>query len=411
MKISFWVILILIVMSFLSSCGPGISVSANAATPLPPLETAIPIKPQLPNFPTETPSLLGQYLLPPYYTDYSYVSIVNRSKTDKELIIYSIMNEENWLPIIRIFKSHYPWIKITTFNLSPTEVFSRYNNDLLENKRTADIVISSDQMGWLKFSASNSSSVMPYSSQEDLLLPDWSKPKVGVYTVSSEPMVIIYNKKLVPAPPQSMTDLAALVKSDLSAYKGQIVTYNAELNTSGFTINWFWIKNKDQAGWDILNTLGDAQPLLMISEDDMIAAVSSGRAKIGYFISTKSVVPRLATDSDLGWSYVTDGQPVLLNNMAITKEAASPNSAKLMVDFLLSQEGQYALALGGLTPYRSDISGIAEYHLDKISVELGDNNIILSSLDDQLRNQPVRDSFIEKWKAAVQRQNLPGHTK
>ncbi len=60
-----------------------------------------------------------------------------------------------------------------------------------------------------------------------------------------------------------------------------------------------------------------------------------------------------------------DGQPVLLNSMAITENAASPNSAKLRIDFILSQEGQYALALDGFTPSRSDISGITEYHLDK----------------------------------------------
>lgn len=408
MKIPIWIILILIATSlFMSSCGPE---SYVTATPMPATETPVLIEPKLQTFPTETPSALGQYMIPAYYPD-SYISIVNGSKAEAGLTIYSIMAEENWDPIIRIFNSHYPWIKVTTFDLSASEVFSRYDNDVLENKRTADLVVSSDPVGWLKFFASDSSKVFPYSSQEDQLIPDWSKSVFGVRTVSSDPMIIIYNKKLVPNPPKSMSDLAALVKNDPKGYKGQIVTYDAELNATGFAINWFWIKNRDQAGWDILNTLGEAQPVLMTSGSSMVDAVGKGDAKIGYFVSAITVIPRLSIYPDLGWSYITDGQPVLMRSMAITQKATSPNSAKLMMDFILSQEGQYALAMGGLTPYRGDISGVTEYHLDKISEELGDNNVILFAFDDRLRFQDTRDAFIEKWKTAVRKPSIPTPTK
>jgi iron(III) transport system substrate-binding protein len=224
-------------------------------------------------------------------------------------------------------------------------------------------------------------------------------------------MVIIYNKKLVPNPPKSMSDLAALVKNDPKEYQGQIVTYDAELNATGFAINWFWIKNKDKAGWDILNTIGEARPVLMTSGGSMVDTIGKGEAKIGYFVSAITVIPRLATYPDLGWTYITDGQPVLMRSMAITKESTSPNSAKLMMDFILSQEGQYALAMGGLTPYRSDITGVTEYHLDKISEELGDNNVILFSFDDRLRVQSTRDAFTEKWKTALHKESVPTPTK
>jgi hypothetical protein len=40
------------------------------------------------------------------------------------LIIYSIVAEENWDPIIRIFNSHYPQIKVTTFDLSEADVLA-----------------------------------------------------------------------------------------------------------------------------------------------------------------------------------------------------------------------------------------------------------------------------------------------
>ncbi len=75
-----WISLILIATSlFLSGCGPEISVTV---TPIPPIiETPVLINPQLPSFPTETPSALSQYMIPPYYPE-SYVLIVNGSKSE-----------------------------------------------------------------------------------------------------------------------------------------------------------------------------------------------------------------------------------------------------------------------------------------------------------------------------------------
>jgi iron(III) transport system substrate-binding protein len=342
-------------------------------------------------------------MIPDFYPD-SYLSIVNGSKAEGDLIIYSVMTEESWNPVIRTFNSHYPWIKVTTLSLSEAEVFTRYYNDVNENKRTADIVISSDQLGWFQFFSID---ISPYLSEEDNILPEWSKTVFGTYTVSSDPVLIIYNKKLVPKPPKSMSELAALVKNDPEEYKNQIVTYDAELNDTGFVINWFWIDNKAVAGWEILNTIGETQPVLMTSGSSLVDEVGKGEAKIGYFVPAFNITPRLLTYPDLGWTYITDGQPVLLRSMAMTQNAASPNSAKLMMDYILSQEGQYAITLGGLTPYRDDVSGIAEYHLDKIFADIGENNVILFVFNDRLRNKSLQDSFIERWKTALHKESIP----
>jgi iron(III) transport system substrate-binding protein len=142
----------------------------------------------------------------------------------------------------------------------------------------------------------------------------------------------------------------------------------------------------------------------MTSGGKMVDAVGKGEAKLGYFVSAITVLPKLETYPDLGWSYMADGQPILLRNMAITQKSASPNSARLMIDFILSQEGQYALALGGLTPYRSDISGISSIHLDQISSEVGNDNLIMFSFDARLLVEENRTKFIDKWKAAVHKE-------
>jgi hypothetical protein len=57
----------------------------------------------------------------------------------------------------------------------------------------------------------------------------------------------------------------------------------------------------------------------------------------------------------LGWSFIADGQPVVLRGVAIPKGSRNVNAAKLMVDYIISEDGQRAFGRGGLTPARPGI--------------------------------------------------------
>jgi iron(III) transport system substrate-binding protein len=399
MEISTRITLILTIAGLLlNSCG--IQTSATPA-PLPIIATPALIKPEAPKFPSLTPSALGQYMIPPYYPE-AYLSIVEGSKKERNLFIYSSMSGFNWDATIETFNTHYPWIRVIVENTEPAGAFARYNAEISENKPTADMIFSSDPVGWLKLVQDREVSI--YSSPEDLYLPDTKKSGTGSYAVSSEPLVIIYNKKLVPAAPKDMVELAGFVKNTFNEYKDQIAAPDIELSPAGFAANWFWANMQGQSSMDILGTMGESHPRLMDSEKKVVEAVGKGEVKIGYLIPLGAVIPQMKSYPDIGWVYMNNGQAVLLNSMAILKKAANPNSAKLMMDFILSQEGQYSIALGGLTPFRSDISEITDYHLDKIFTELGDNNVHEYSFDSRLSNQTSIDSFLEKWRSAVHKE-------
>ncbi len=84
-----------------------------------------------------------------------------------------------------------------------------------------------------------------------------------------------------------------------------------------------------------------------------------------------------------------------------------------MVDFLLSQEGQIALALGGLTPFRSDVANVeifdfanehkSFFHFNQVIEEVGLDNLIFINLDPEINNPDKRNAFIEKWNRAFGR--------
>jgi iron(III) transport system substrate-binding protein len=385
----------------LSACIP----TSSDQTPVPVIPEATPTpQPVATIEPAPTLSVLESHYIPTYYSPF-YTQIVEGSRSESDLRVYSILSAENWEPVLRAFQEHYPWINVITFTLEEEEIFKRYYQELEDDALTADILISSDITAWQVLIEQGQ--VLPYRSQEDSYLPSWAKTGAGIYGFSSDPMIIIYNKTLVKNPPETMQDLSVLASAFPGDFQGRMITYDSGLSAIGFDTNWFWIKNKGEPGWNILNAIGNISPVLATSGTQIVQSVGTGSSSIGYFVSALTVTPRLQEYPNLGWTYVRDGQPISIHNMAITQANASPNSAKLLLDFLLSQEGQLSLSLGGLTPFRADIARISTLHLEKISEEVGQENLIFFSLDPDLRNPQRSQAFLERWSAAVRKNIVP----
>jgi ABC-type glycerol-3-phosphate transport system substrate-binding protein len=79
--------------------------------------------------------------------------------------------------------------------------------------------------------------------------------------------------------------------------------------------------------------------------------------------------------------------------MAIPKASTNVNAAKLMLDFILSHDGQVAFGKGGLTPYRPDVkpSEVPRYTYSSVVQQTGgENNVILVNYDPRRRRSTPR---------------------
>jgi iron(III) transport system substrate-binding protein len=357
-----------------------------------------------------SPRARDAYFLPAYYPD-SYQNIIEATKNEQGLVIYSVLNESTWTPVIETFTGHYPWINVTVINLGANEVFDRYAADSLTGERNADLILSYAPEGWLNFA--NSGQIEPYLSEEDFYVPPWAKLAPGIYTIASDPMVLLYNKDELPRPPLRSSDIKEFIESDPDQFTGKITSYDAAQNSTGLAVNWFWINKLGETGWELLERVGATDPLLKTSSSSMVSSILSGDSSLGIFVSPISFLSELDLHPELGWRFIKDGQPILMRSIAITKQAESPNSARLMVDFLLSQEGQIALALGGLTPFRPDIANVDIFdssdgnqryiHFNQVIEEVGLDNLIFITLDPEMNNPEKRSAFIEKWNRALGR--------
>jgi iron(III) transport system substrate-binding protein len=202
-----------------------------------------------------------------------------------------------------------------------------------------------------------------------------------------------------------MAALVALVAADKAKYTpGKIVTY-AETNATGFSGNWFAAKKVGQDKWlQTITTIGGTLPKLETSGGRMVDATLAGETLLGYFVSAITVLPKFPAANDvLGYSLIGDGTPVITRGMGITKKAKAPASSRLLMDFILSTEGQIAWSKGGLTPYRADAADKSVIHLDKFAAEVGAQNLVPFSFDPDLADTTKAEAFRASLKKALGR--------
>lgn len=338
--------------------------------------------------------------LPDYYPK-SYSSIVEGSKKEGKLVVYSIMAEYNWKAVLEGFRTLYPWIEVQTLDLGSSEVFERYYSERASGARTGDLIIAGAVDKWLQLLAKGEA--IDYTSAEIDKVPKWSVPRKGLYTVSADPMLLVWNNALVPESqrPKSLAELAKIAQEHPADYKNKVTTYNAATEAFGLNINWAYTRKYGDKAWDLLATLGKVvRPER--SAGPMVEKITSGEYKVGYFISAIVLFPKLndpARAKLLGWAYPTDGTPIVLRGMAIPKGVTNLNSAKLMLDYILSHDGQVGFGKGGLTPYRSDVQAneVPRPTYDGVVRAVGgEDKVVRVEYDDDVMTKG--QAFQERWK-------------
>jgi iron(III) transport system substrate-binding protein len=316
------------------------------------------------------------------------------------------MSAQNWAPVIREFNKIYPWIRVETTDLGSYEVFERFNSESGSGASTADILISNAPDTWQELMRKNQ--VLKYDSPEKKHLPGWAVVNDMIYNVSSDPMVIVYNKKILTANlrPRGIEELAKIVDEHPKTFQNRITTYDIEQSSTGFNNFWVFVNKHQNTAWQWFDTIGKAGVRPLASAGPMVDGVTSGEFLVAFFASTITLFPRLERPgvSDIvGWTYERDGTPVVLRGMGIPTAARRPNSAKLLVDFVVSARGQVAFTEGGLVAYRPDVAKTAKYHLQHLISDIGAGNSLRYAYDPALLDQKAKADFLARWKKAFRR--------
>ncbi|MGP3769643.1 ABC transporter substrate-binding protein [Streptomyces sp. SDT5-1] len=334
----------------------------------------------------------------PDYYPASYQKLVEGSRSEKKLLIYSQTSQTNWQPIFDAFTAHYPWLEdIRATNLGSSAVYERYYSERATGGSPADLLVSNGGPLWADFA--DRKVAARYDSPERDKLPDWAEMLPGVWVFTVDPSVVLYNRKTLDASqyPKGLISLAELGESKPSRFRGKFGVYDPT-NAFGYSTNKGYSASVDH-GWD---TFGRLLPFARAdhSSGTLVEKVVSGEYDASFNLSGGVAVPAAESSGGLlGWAYCEEGTVVVPRAASVVKSAPHPNAARLFLDFLLSAEGQAAVADGGLTPYREGVNPDGQDTLADIRRKLGADRVHLYRYE----RVPTKtqDAYVARWEKAM----------
>ena len=140
-----------------------------------------------------------------------------------------------------------------------------------------------------------------YVSKEIAHIPDWAIWKDEAYAVTAEPIVIVYNKKLVAEAdvPRTRADLKSLLSRKPDTYRGKIASYDPEQSGTGF----LFITRDAQitrTTWDMIRAFGGAGIKLYSTTGTVLDRISSGEHLIAYNMIGSYAIERAKEDASIG---------------------------------------------------------------------------------------------------------------
>jgi iron(III) transport system substrate-binding protein len=316
-------------------------------------------------------------------------ALIKQSKTESGLVFYGNPPSANWKVVTDRFQYYYPWVKATSYDLDNNVIFSKYASESQQGARTADVLVSSAPNLWVY--AVRQKYLADYTPSDIAKYPKFVKQYRGVFVLSPDPAITVYNKLLLKDKvPNSLSEIAG----DSGTY-GKLTGYTVD-NLFGYTGLWGYVQKK---GWSNLEKIGKDRLKSQTGVAAQLQLVSQGGAVAAYLTSPTArftIANNSQLQSILDWTYNKDATPLIPRGVGITKKAASPASAKLFLTWVYSKAGQQAMCDAGFTAYRTDFTPKScSNTLADVYAKVGKKNVIFVPFSQKFVNDYPK--FKARW--------------
>jgi iron(III) transport system substrate-binding protein len=327
--------------------------------------------------------------------------VIAAARKEGRVVIYSTTDSKVTEPLLKDFSALYPDIQVEYNDLNSTEIYNRFISEAAAGGGSADLLWSSSMD--LQVKLANDGYATAYQSPEAPQLPAWSIWRNEAFGTTFEPIVFVYNSRLLkPAEaPKTHAELAALMRAQHDRFKGKLTAYDPERSGVGFLLLTQDART-DPAFDEAAKAYGSVGVKLYTSIGAMLERIQSGEHILAFNVFSSYARAKQKKDKSLELVFPKDYTLVMSRVAVLPKVARHPNAGKVFLDYLLSQRGQQIVAHGvGLGSIRTDVTG--EGTAAALSAELGTtlkpipvSPSLLVYLD-----QAKRLEFLNKWQQAL----------
>ena len=250
---------------------------------------------------------------------------------EKRLILYTSHKTEVYLPIVQEFERRTGiWIQVETGG----------TNELLARIAREDGAAGADLMfgGGVESLRAYQDYFLPYTG-EALTGVDAAYQPTGKWApFSSLPLVLIYQPKLVKAPPSGWADLLS------GRWKGQIAFADPTVSGSSYTALATILQTLPGEDAALISALAENLAGRMLNgSGEVTGAVASGRYLVGVTLE-ETARKAIAGGADLAMIYPEEGTSAVPDGVALLQGGKHPENARQFIDFVLGLDMQRRLS-------------------------------------------------------------------
>ena len=272
-------------------------------------------------------------------------TLIEGAKKEGQVVFYGSMEAVSSQRIVAAFEKKYPFVKVDATRIGSERMATRLAAEAQARKVRADVVQQSafDFYGVLQKGLFES-----YFSPERSAFPPEYRDEKGFWMMPASTLnVIAYNKKMVAVNdvPKSFWDLTE------PRWKGQLLMDDNESKWMAGMIQYYG----EAKSMDLLRKLA-AQEIQFRTGHTLLQTLVAAGERAVVVVAFANGVDRLKKESaPIEW---ISAEPVigLTFGLAVVKDAPHPNAARLFNDYLLSREGQEAIAAAGYHVPRIDVA-------------------------------------------------------
>lgn len=326
----------------------------------------------------------------------AFLTLATTSRARADVVdVYSATDRSAVMRLIAAFETLHPSIRVNYTEYQSAELYQA----IREGKGTPDVVISSAMD--LQTALVNAGYAQPLETPYAGELPQWATWRDELFGFTFEPVVMAYNRKAFAGRklPRDRSELAGMIRDDPAFFKGRIGTYDVRASGVGY----LFATEDARRGYQfprLTESFGRAKARLFCCTSQMLSELASGRIVFAYNLIGSYAIKAAEKDPDIGVTLFSDYTLVMSRTAFIARNAPHPAAAAAFLNFLLSPEGQKAIASdSGLIPLvdvgpKPRMDGLLSRSNALIPIRLGPG--LLAYLDSYKKRR-----FISDWKASI----------
>lgn len=309
------------------------------------------------------------------------------------LILHASNSVQVFKGVLEDFVQQNPSIRLEYTELSTQQLYrdtiERATPDR-DTPRGPDLIISSAMD--LQTKLVNDGYARVHVSPQTRTLPAWANWRDEVFSIGTDPIVMVYNTGKLAAErvPQSRRELLSLLQAPDQPLANSISTYDVQGSGIGYLAATQDTRLDSMAG-ALLAALGRNGVTIHESTEHALDKLERGEVTLAYNLLESYTRHRIAQGAPLAIIYPQDYTLMLSRSAIIPKQAPRADLGALLLDYLLSPRGQEMLARqSGMRPVNASVIPAAGVRPMALGVGL------LVYLDPLKKRH-----FLDLWRAAI----------